>query len=182
MRTGLTELADAAVGSLFDELIMVTGLNSQNLDGTMQSLKAFAEVVKQEKIPRIRTIPVFSPLPNAEISKVRERLGIAHQQMKELAAELRNTSPIHLILPKFDHENDRIPRFHTIHYCDYLALDDQDVLLKMYPETLTAKEITEFAKLLHLNRKTAFPGTVSGIFYINTLTGMRRLKRHIRKP
>ena len=149
MRTGLTELADAAVGSLFTELVLVSGLNTQNVDGMLQAIRAMADRAekfrKQEHPPRIRILPVISPIPNGELDRVRKRLGEIYESLKDLAKELRQEkSLVHLVLP---HESPRpkAPKLKTIHYCDYLGVED-GVLLKEYPETLTAREILEIAE------------------------------------
>jgi len=145
MRTGLTELADTAVGSLFDEVILVSGLNRQNLQGLFEALESFHASLSRSRGARVRVTPVFSPVPNAELDTVRRKLADVWTDLQRWKEEKKGSTRILLDLPP-DPLGGR-PAFSLVHYTDYLALND-GVILEDYPETLAAREITEFAERL----------------------------------
>ena len=148
LRTGMTELADTAVGTLFDELVLVSGLNTQNLEGTLHALELFSRRLAGNEGSQVRIYPVFSPVPRAELEAERARLVLAHQRLTALDRRLRRQkSRLQLVLPPFDKERQKAPEFQVVHYCDYLGVGD-GVILEEYPETHAAHQITEIARWL----------------------------------
>ncbi|MBU2550783.1 MAG: tetratricopeptide repeat protein, partial [Proteobacteria bacterium] len=149
LRTGMTELADAAVGHLFNELVIVSGLNTQNTEGLLQALRAMNDRLKQSRegaAGTVRVTVVFSPVPNAEIDRVRKKLEAVYQDLKALKDEWdEHKAPLKLLLPPEPGPDQKAPDFHLIHYCDYLAVGD-GVLIEDYPETLTTRELVEIAE------------------------------------
>ena len=90
-RTGITEIGGLCVGPLADRLVVVTGLNDQNITGTMAFLKAAgiqpkprskdeqpwddADRVEGPSLGPKPTILVASPVPAGEIKQRDARLG-----------------------------------------------------------------------------------------------------------
>ena len=156
LRTGLSELADTAIGTLLSELVIVCGLNTQNTEGlytTLQNIEDIAAKAKENdlKMP-IRITPVFSPLPNGEMDRVRKRFNIIHNKLLSISKKWFDAGDqLQLLIgvpggsvAVSDHAPDDVPLY-KIHYCDYLAVGD-NVLLESYPETLAAREILTIAQ------------------------------------
>ena len=167
LRTGLNELADSAVGSLVSELFIVCGLNRQNRDGMKTALVSMSDTLKKADFEPVRVTPVFSPLPNAELDRVRARLDTVYQDLIALAGKhnwLDLESPLQLLIPQ---PNDRDgattwrKELLTIHYCDYLAVGDE-VLIEKYPETLAAEEILRIARRFTLKPEDLAAETIRG--------------------
>ena len=155
LRTGLNELADSAIGFLATELMIVCGLNTQNRDGTTAALRSMEKTLKKRKAGPVRVTPVFSPIPNAELSLVRDRLRNVHKELLDMAERynwLDLKSRLQLLLPlhPWEEETRSSGGLLTIHYCDYLAVGD-DVLIEKYPETLAARELRGIAERFTLS-------------------------------
>jgi|GEM_PF-1500188 len=99
-RTGFTEIGGLCVGPLADRLVVLTGLNDQNIHGTLHFLRevGIAPQPRPEKqswddadpvegrteIPSLGpkpTIVVASPVPSGEIEFKRERLAVLEKQV-----------------------------------------------------------------------------------------------------
>jgi tetratricopeptide (TPR) repeat protein len=72
-RTGFADVAGMCVQGLPDRLVVLFGLNKQNIQGTAKIL----ETLPPERRTRDRLILVASPLPNAEADLLEDRLGEA---------------------------------------------------------------------------------------------------------
>ena len=146
LRTGLTELCDSAVGTLFNEMILVSGLNTQNINGLFTALEGMKKILESRPGPPVLVTPVFSPVPNAELFTVRERLKRIREELERFSSILEsNDSRLNLLLSGPVENTRRLHSLYTIHYCDYLAVDD-GIILKNYPETHTAQEILEISR------------------------------------
>ncbi|MGI8991164.1 MAG: KGGVGR-motif variant AAA ATPase [Bryobacteraceae bacterium] len=95
-RTGITEIGGLCVGPLADRLVVITGLNDQNVDGTLRFLeetgikpnprpkddtpwddadKVSSDTADSPSLGPKPTIVVASPVPSGEITHKRERLS-----------------------------------------------------------------------------------------------------------
>lgn len=142
LRTGLTELADTAVGALINEVVLVGGLNEQNRRGLFDAVEVFRRAAEASET-LVYVTPVISPVPNGELFAVREKLNALRTRFEAIQAELPPDSrlTLKLFVP------DGVARLHTIHYTDYLAVHD-GVLLQDFPEVLAAREIEAIAEAL----------------------------------
>ncbi|WP_051327509.1 tetratricopeptide repeat protein [Desulfatibacillum aliphaticivorans] len=152
LRTGLTELADSAPGVLFDEMIFVSGLNSQNIQGLEAALRGLANKLQRSNVPYLRIWPIFSPVPNAELEHSRKRLYEANILLHNLSKDFHNQNlPMILVLPPSPFqmlEDDTLipnPDLPVIHYCDQIALLDAPIV-EAYPESRSAQEILAIAQ------------------------------------
>ena len=151
LRTGMTELTDTSAGILFSELFMVSGLNTQNVEGLFIALHSLAKKLPPGDGPAVRVFPVFSPIPNAELLAVRKRLEEVTSRLREYKEELREQgSRLQIILPNANMDGMviNVSNLAVIHYCDYLALYDDSVLIDQFPETQTARDLVKIAEEL----------------------------------
>jgi hypothetical protein len=87
-RTGLNLVAELCVGDLADAVVMLTGLNEQNLAGTAY----FARQLAMDSLPEDMREVVFSPVPQGE-RELRDKRKI---RAKELLGDLIRKEPIEL--------------------------------------------------------------------------------------
>ena len=136
-RTGLTELLDFSLSYLTagqeDQLVLVAGLNRQNLFGLEYTLKALME---QGRIPidelANQVSTVFSPVPAAEDEATLESL---EQAFKRVAGLLR---------PMQSGELERPPPRFILHYTPILALREALLTLE-WPRSQYVQEVTRIA-------------------------------------
>ncbi len=99
-RTGITEIGGLCIGPMADRLVVVTGLNDQNVNGTLEFLKE-AGIVTRARVPGGKpwdsadpgsqpehpslgpkpTIVVASPVPTGEIRLQQERLQVLRESL-----------------------------------------------------------------------------------------------------
>ena len=181
LRTGLNELADSAVGSLVLELFIVCGLNRQNRDGMKTALISMSDTLRKADFEQVRVMPVFSPLPNAELDRVRAKLDTVYRDLISLAREhhwLELESPLQLLVPQPTNRDGATTwrkELLTIHYCDYLAVGDE-VLIEKYPETLAAEEILRIARRFTRNPEDLAAETIRGFQESGVLRSMKAKK------
>ncbi|MBI2190474.1 MAG: hypothetical protein HYU36_00650 [Planctomycetes bacterium] len=89
-RTGLADVAGFCLKWLSHHIVLVTGLNVQNVDGTALVLREHLRQCAE------RVILVFSPVPEAEITLRSERKERALQQLQQAAPGLDVKNPIEL--------------------------------------------------------------------------------------
>ncbi len=144
LRTGLTFVSDLAIGSLFSELVIVCGLNDQNLLGLSSALHSMDQLLQNRPGKPIPVLPVFSPIPTDEIKAVRGKLIKARKQLEKLVADLESsrlkldvTGPARskLLFPEKTAAN-----CFRIHYCGYLATEEV-VLIEQFPEVQAADDL-----------------------------------------
>jgi len=110
-RTGFAELPDLSLGYLADQIVLVAGLNPQNLKGlelTLRALLASDERIPIDELHRQLCV-VFSPIPAAEDETVFAALEEAHSllnQSRRIAA---------------NREYKRAPESFVLHYTPILA-------------------------------------------------------------
>jgi len=131
-RTGFNELVDLSLGYLADRMVLVSGLNDQNLRG----LRLTIEALQRERIP-IGAFPlhltlVLSPVPAGEDAAVLAALERAHRELGE-SMRLDSYGRREAVPPSF-----------SLHYTPLLAISDQPVLLD-YPKALYAREVRAIA-------------------------------------
>ncbi len=136
-RTGWPELLDLSLGYLADQMVVVSGLNGQNLQGlelTLEALKAEGRVALDHFPARL--VVVFSPVPAAEDQATLDALDHGHEV---IAAALRVTrANIREMAPQTD----------VIHYNPALAVSDELLALSR-PRSLYFQEVKRIgAKLI----------------------------------
>nr|VFK38843.1 MAG: TPR repeat [Candidatus Kentron sp. SD]VFK43614.1 MAG: TPR repeat [Candidatus Kentron sp. SD] len=116
-RTGFAELAELSLGYLADHMVLVSGLNEQNLQGLRLTLRALWEQqrVPLDEMPALVTV-VFSPVPAGEDDAVLRALEDGQRALRE---NLRHTRAGPL---------ESMPRTFRIHYTPLLALSDAPLL------------------------------------------------------
>jgi cytochrome c-type biogenesis protein CcmH/NrfG len=95
-RTGITEIGGLCVGPLADRLVVITGLNDQNVQGTLDFMNEAgirprprsnvelwddADRADNASLGPKPTILVVSPVPSGEIEYKRKRLGEVQQRL-----------------------------------------------------------------------------------------------------
>jgi tetratricopeptide (TPR) repeat protein len=135
-RTGFAELVDLSLGFLADRMVLVSGLNAQNLTGLELTLKALQDQnrVTLDAFPAKVTV-VFSPVPVTEEESSLSALEKAHVAIN--SAMRVTTSGIREMTPNVFH----------LHYAPALAVDDQPLLLRQ-PRSRYAKEVRLIANWL----------------------------------
>ncbi|MFA7239668.1 MAG: tetratricopeptide repeat protein [Sulfuricellaceae bacterium] len=142
-RTGFSELRDLSLGYLADHMVLVSGLNHQNLRGLELTLNALQHRrVPLDEFP-INVSVVFSPVPAEDESVIHaltngkraiaDSLRLASSGRKELA-----------------------PLQYQLHYTALLATSDRPPMLD-YPQGNYSQEVIALAKALeeNLNGKTS---------------------------
>ncbi|NJL29306.1 MAG: ParA family protein [Thermoanaerobaculia bacterium] len=135
-RTGWTELQDLSLGYLAEQMVVVSGLNDQNLRGLELTLEALK---KEGRVPvdmfaSLLTI-VFSPVPAAEDQATLDALDRGHQV---IAGALRVTRA---------GIREKAPLSTAIHYSPSLAISD-DLVALARPRALYSQEIRYVSDLL----------------------------------
>nr|VFK38706.1 MAG: hypothetical protein BECKTC1821D_GA0114238_100542 [Candidatus Kentron sp. TC] len=132
-RTGFAELADLGLGYLADHMVLVSGLNEQNLQGLRLTMRALWEKgrVPLDEMPSLVTV-VFSPVPAGEDDAVLKALEDARRALAENLRLTRAGQP------------ELMPRTFRIHYTPRLALSDAP-LLPERPDSLYAREARAIA-------------------------------------
>jgi len=113
-RTGFAELPDLSLGYLADQIVLVAGLNSQNLKGlelTLRALLAGDERIPIDELHRQLCV-VFSPVPAAEDESVFAALEEAHQLLNRNRRIAANR------------EYERAPESFVLHYTPILATSE----------------------------------------------------------
>ncbi|MCP4696943.1 MAG: tetratricopeptide repeat protein, partial [Gammaproteobacteria bacterium] len=131
-RTGFAELIDLSLGYLADKMVLVSGLNRQNLRGLEYTLDA----LKTERVP-LDTFPtlvslVFSPLPAGEDESLFHALEEAHRLVQ---STLRFTRA---------GQREQSPRIFSLHYTPILATRESLLVLER-PKSLYAREVFTIA-------------------------------------
>ncbi|WP_133510132.1 tetratricopeptide repeat protein [Candidatus Thiosymbion oneisti] len=140
-RTGFAELPDLSLGYLADRIVLVAGLNPQNLKGlelTLRALLASNERIPIDELHRQLCV-VFSPIPTAEDETVFAALEEAHSllnQSRRIAA---------------NREYERVPESFVLHYTPILATSELPLATR-WPESLYGREVLRIAH--HLEGKT----------------------------
>ncbi|MBF0436349.1 MAG: tetratricopeptide repeat protein [Magnetococcales bacterium] len=120
-RTGYPELADLAMGYLANRIILVSGLNEQNLEGLSRTLAT----LRPGRIPPGRfatdTLVVFSPIP-AHLYDSPESMAAIDKGIKILEGARE---------PMGDQEPiEKLPPVYTLPYTPHLAVSDMPVSRK----------------------------------------------------
>lgn len=93
-RTGFSDESGICTRDLADALVVLSGLNTQNVQGTSRFFGALRRALAQRELPRPKVAVVLSPVPNGEDELVDEREAVARVAFGEawgeaLAVELR---------------------------------------------------------------------------------------------
>lgn len=142
-RTGYSELIDLSLGFLADHMVLVSGLNAQNLSGLQYTLRALQgqERVSLDEFPAKVTV-ALSPVPSQDDEDGAAALEKAHSviqnAMRRTDAGVREATP---------------PVYH-LHYAPALASID-DPLIQRRPKSRYAREVKLIAK--HLAGEDIFP-------------------------
>ena len=121
-RTGMTEIGDLVLGAgLADRMVLVTGLNDQNLAGLEAAVRDLQSHIEIGQL-RSKLILVASPVPQGEEAIKRERL----QQLTDLLGALARRQEDGLTEP--------IPEIHRVPYHPLIALTE-DLVLERFPES-----------------------------------------------
>ncbi|MBF0495398.1 MAG: tetratricopeptide repeat protein [Deltaproteobacteria bacterium] len=133
-RTGSAELIDLSLGYLADEMVLVSGLNKQNLHGLEKTLEA----LREKRIPKgefsVYVTLVYSPLPLSEDEALFERMKLAHGTVAECLRKMLSGREI-------------APEPFYVHYTPIIALREALPVIE-YPESLYAKEVKAIAEYL----------------------------------
>ena len=131
-RTGFPKLLDLSLVYLADDMVVVSGLNDQNLAGLEETLQALNKRIEIGALPAAMTL-VFSPVPAGEDDAVLESLKNAHAAVrKSLRSDKYGVS-------------ESPPNTHTLHYTPVLAMRDDIVMTLERPESMYAKEVEVIA-------------------------------------
>jgi len=90
-RTGVTEIGGLCIGPLSDDLVVLTALNDQNINGTKQFLEevgVLAATGSAERLDPKPTLIVASPVPAGEIKTKEERLERLRQAVGKIVVKL----------------------------------------------------------------------------------------------
>jgi tetratricopeptide (TPR) repeat protein/MinD-like ATPase involved in chromosome partitioning or flagellar assembly len=142
-RTGYSELIDLSLGFLADHMVLVSGLNAQNLSGLQYTLRALQgqNRVLLDEFPAKVTV-ALSPVPSQDDEDGSAALEKAHSviqnAMRRTDAGVREATP---------------PVYH-LHYAPALASID-DPLIQRRPKSRYAREVKLIAK--HLAGEDIFP-------------------------
>uniref|UniRef100_I2PZ24 TPR repeat-containing protein n=1 Tax=Desulfovibrio sp. U5L TaxID=596152 RepID=I2PZ24_9BACT len=185
LRTGMTGLADQAVGVLFDELVVVCGLNVQNVKGMLCALDAFHEKTKDLHGDPIDVKVIFSPVPEGEYELIGKRLWHVYEALAEKSNALEDCkSRLLLSLPqapsggRFRLAN-AWPSVPIIHYANYLGVSD-DVVLEKFPDSLVAREIRQFVESLFVTTEVVRQQTKERLTEAGMFQGERTSSKRIR--
>ncbi len=131
-RTGFPELLDLSLGYLADDMVILSGLNDQNLAGLKETVQALNKRVEIGALPGTVTV-VFSPVPAAEDEAVLESLKNAHDTLRKAL--------------RFDKYgiSESPPNTHVIHYTPVLAMRDDVIITLDRPESMYAREASAIA-------------------------------------
>jgi len=136
-RTGFAELLDLSLGYLADRIVLVAGLNPQNLKGlelTLRALLAGDERIPIDELHRQLSV-VFSPLPAAEDETVFKALEEAHKLLNRNRRIAANR------------EYERAPESFVLHYTPILATSEIPLATR-WPESLYGREVLRIARHL----------------------------------
>ncbi len=140
-RSGYPELLDLSLGFLADQMVVLSGLNEQNLRGLELTLSALTE---EGRIPvdmfPAQLLVVFSPVPAGEDAATLEAL---ERGFEVIAGSLR---------PNRAGMRELAPLSAIIHYTPLLATTDRPVVLA-HPKALYTTEIERIAKLIERGRE-----------------------------
>ncbi len=135
-RTGYPELLDLSLGFLADQMVVLSGLNEQNLHGLELTLRALTEEgrIAVDMFPA-QLLVVFSPVPAGEDAATLEALergfGVIAGALRVNRAGMRELAPLTA----------------TIHYTPLLAISDRTVALA-HPKALYSSEVERVARLI----------------------------------
>lgn len=141
-RTGYSELRDLSLGYLADHMVIVSGLNEQNLRGLSITQEALTRNrISVGKLPEALSV-VFSPVPAGDDEAAQRALKRGKRTIDE---GLRLTG---------GHQPEPPPNQFVLHYTPILAMSDRPVLLD-FSEGLYASEIRTIAERLDLDTSQA---------------------------
>lgn len=90
-RTGITEVGGLCIGPLSDQLVVLCGLNDQNIEGTRQFLEEVGVLKAKSDTPSELgkpTLFVASPVPTGEMDLKKKRLNRLTEALGPIATEL----------------------------------------------------------------------------------------------
>lgn len=141
-RTGYSELRDLSLGHLADHIVIVSGLNEQNLRGLSITQEALTRNrIPVGKLPEALSV-VFSPVPAGDDEAAQRAMKRGKRTIDE---GLRLTG---------GYQPEPPPNQFVLHYTPILAMSDRPVLLD-FSEGLYASEIRTIAERLHLDTSQA---------------------------
>ena len=132
-RTGYSEILDLSLGYLSDKMVLVSGLNDQNLYGLKKTVREAQKNVAIDRLPLYLQI-VFSPIPANEDQELSENLDKAHRTVSEL---LRPSST----------GRELPPPIHYIHYTPLLVYRERPLVLEQ-EKFLYAREVRAIVQAL----------------------------------
>ena len=131
-RTGFAELVDLSLGFLSDRMVLISGINGQNLKGLELTLRALrTERVQLDEFPA-KVAVVLSPVPTTEDEALLEAMERAHGA---ISAAMRQTQSG---LPESS------PLLYHLHYTPALAFDERPLTLRQ-PKSRYAREVSLIA-------------------------------------
>ncbi|TNE44713.1 MAG: tetratricopeptide repeat protein [Deltaproteobacteria bacterium] len=137
-RTGLTELGDLTLDVISDHIVLVSGLNRQNLVGLESALDTIVPEVRFNEIRSYLTL-VLSPVPFGEDELVKQ----SFQRVRELLrARLRRRGD----------EQEEKPEILRIPYHPRIALAG-GILARDFPDAPPMQTYTQLATKLHRSKK-----------------------------
>ena len=130
-RTGFPELLDLSLGYLADQMVLVSGINDQNLRGLQETFQALHLKVPIDTLPLYVSL-VFSPIPSNEDFTLLKHLKEVNKKVRSF---MRITS---------SGEMEQLPAINYIHYTSLLSMSEAPLALDL-PESTYAGEIRDIA-------------------------------------
>ncbi|MCH7686660.1 MAG: hypothetical protein IH899_08270, partial [Planctomycetes bacterium] len=145
-RTGFPELLDLSLGYLGDKMVLVSGINDQNLIGLQETFKALNRRVPVDTLPAYVTV-VISPIPAAEDDALFDRLKIVHERIEQSMRLTQSGMP------------ELSPAVRYIHYTPILSMSEAALAVER-PESSYAQEVASIADELEWSPEEAEGGYV----------------------
>ncbi len=144
-RTGMTEIGDLLISAeLADRMVLVTGLNEQNLAGLETVLRDLQPHIPPGELPGRLTL-VVSPVPQGEEELKRERLSRLDALLERLG---RDVGP---------GEKEFMPKLRQLPYHPRIALSE-DLMLQHFPLSDPAVAMRQIVGEIQEKRHVVAPG------------------------
>ncbi|MEO5369218.1 MAG: tetratricopeptide repeat protein [Magnetococcus sp. DMHC-1] len=140
-RTGMTEIGDMILhAAKVDRVVLVSGLNAQNLAGLEMTIRALQEKGRIEiGTMRNRVVVVASPVPTGEEALKTERL----RRMETLLDSLAREMPV-------GNEQEPMPEIYPIPYHPHIALSEA-LMIRAFPKSDVALAMTRIVDVIQVN-------------------------------
>lgn len=131
-RTGYPELLHLSLGYLAQHMVLVSGINEQNLQGLREAFATLKERIAVGNLSQFLTL-VFSPIPASEDDLLFSRLEACHSTIQDC------------MRPTVSGEPELAPKDFYIHYTPILAADERPLAL-LRPKTLYGREVNAITR------------------------------------